>query len=112
MVAAEITSDRQFPRLRPRSPAPSPARRPALYGVYPVTSPPRLHARSQRHCQDQCQHRRGVRSMPYIPTNPQPPLAEPGKNRPDDETRKPGSYRPERDADPEPPEDDDPIEPL
>ncbi|MET0506408.1 MAG: hypothetical protein ABWZ85_13870 [Luteibacter sp.] len=50
--------------------------------------------------------------MPYTPTNPQPPFAEPGKNRPEDEIRQPGSYKPERDADPEPPVDDDPIEPL
>jgi hypothetical protein len=50
--------------------------------------------------------------MPLTPTNPQPPFAEPGKNRPEDEIRKPGSYRPEHDADPEPPIDDDPVEPL
>jgi len=51
-------------------------------------------------------------TMPYTPTNPQPPFAEPGKNRPEDEIRQPGSYKPERDADPEPPVNDDPIEPL
>ncbi|SEM47863.1 hypothetical protein SAMN02800694_1220 [Luteibacter sp. UNCMF331Sha3.1] len=50
--------------------------------------------------------------MPYTPTNPQPPFAEPGKNRPEDEIRQPGSYKPERDADPEPLDDNDPIEPL
>lgn len=50
--------------------------------------------------------------MPLTPTNPQPPFAEPGKNRPEDEIRKPGSYRPERDADPEPPVNDDPVEPA
>jgi hypothetical protein len=51
--------------------------------------------------------------MPYNPSNPQPPFAEPGKNRPDSEIRKPGGYKPEYDADPEPLEDDDdPIEPI
>ncbi|WP_157006306.1 hypothetical protein [Luteibacter yeojuensis] len=50
--------------------------------------------------------------MPLTPTNPQPPFAEPGKNRPEDEIRQPGSYRPERDADPEPPVNDDPVEPA
>jgi len=50
--------------------------------------------------------------MPYNPSNPQPPFAEPGKNRPDSEIGKPGSYKDEYDADPEPLEDDDPIEPL
>lgn len=50
--------------------------------------------------------------MPYTPTNPQPPFAEPGKNRPEDEIRQPGSYKPERDADPEPPANDDPVEPA
>ena len=50
--------------------------------------------------------------MPYNPSIPQPPFAEPGKNRPDSEIGKPGSYKDEYGADPEPLEDDDPIEPL
>lgn len=50
--------------------------------------------------------------MSSNPTSPGSPFAEPGKNRPDSEIRKPGSYKPEHDADPEPPENEDPIEPL
>ncbi|HEV7777989.1 MAG TPA: hypothetical protein VGO76_14065 [Luteibacter sp.] len=40
--------------------------------------------------------------MPVNPQNPQPPFAEPGKQRPESEIEEPGSYRPQRDADPEP----------
>ncbi|MBB3227999.1 hypothetical protein FHW69_002631 [Luteibacter sp. Sphag1AF] len=50
--------------------------------------------------------------MPTNPTSPSTPFAEPGKQRPDSEIRQPGSYSPERDADPEPlDENDDPLEP-
>jgi hypothetical protein len=40
--------------------------------------------------------------MAYNPLNPQPPFAEPGKQRPDCEIARPGHYRFARDADPEP----------
>lgn len=50
--------------------------------------------------------------MALDPMNPQPPFAEPGKNRPDSEIRKPGSYKDEYGSDPEPPVNSDPIEPL
>jgi hypothetical protein len=42
--------------------------------------------------------------MPNNPQNPQPPFAEPGKQRPEHEIEQPGSYRPERDADPDEPD--------
>ncbi|TCV92413.1 hypothetical protein EC912_107121 [Luteibacter rhizovicinus] len=48
--------------------------------------------------------------MPTNPTSPGPPFAEPGKQRPDSEIRRPGSYRPAREADPEPLALDDPEE--
>ena len=50
--------------------------------------------------------------MPLNPTSPTPPIAQPGVNRPDSEIRKPGSYKPEYEADPDQPVNDDPIEPL
>lgn len=39
--------------------------------------------------------------MPNNPMNPQPPIAEPGKVRPDGDIREPGHYKPEHDADPD-----------
>jgi hypothetical protein len=50
--------------------------------------------------------------MPLNPTSPQPPYAEPGKNRPDSEIRKPGSYKDEYSTDLDPVEEKDDIEPL
>jgi hypothetical protein len=50
--------------------------------------------------------------MPLNPTSPTTPVQQPGMNRPEDEVRQPGSYKPERDADPEPTETIDPVEPL
>ena len=53
--------------------------------------------------------------MPNNPTNPQPPIVQPGEQPNDREIGNPGHYQhPERDADPEPlkrPEDDDPVVP-
>jgi hypothetical protein len=49
--------------------------------------------------------------MAYNPLNPQPPFAEPGKQRPDCEICRPGHYRFARDADPEPlPEEEDKVD--
>ena len=39
--------------------------------------------------------------MPNNPMNPQPPIAEPGKERPDGDMQEPGHYKPEHDADPD-----------
>ena len=51
--------------------------------------------------------------MPSNPMNPQPPIAQPGVQRPEEEIRNPGHYHPERDADPEPLEGDkDDLNPL
>jgi hypothetical protein len=40
--------------------------------------------------------------MPNNPTHPEPPIAQPGKQRPLPEIQNPGHARPERDADPDP----------
>jgi hypothetical protein len=50
--------------------------------------------------------------MPLNPQNPQPPFAEPGKQRPEQEIRKPGHSKPARDADPEPLSDRQPPDNL
>ncbi|HEY8682100.1 MAG TPA: hypothetical protein VIM06_02940 [Rhodanobacter sp.] len=46
-------------------------------------------------------------AMPNNPMNPQPPFAEPGKQLPERELEDPGHSHPERDADPEPLQQDD-----
>ena len=47
--------------------------------------------------------------MTNNPPSPTTPISQPGTSPPDSEIRQPGSYRPERDADPEPPVDTDPV---
>ncbi|HEX5306476.1 MAG TPA: hypothetical protein VFW82_10365 [Dyella sp.] len=49
--------------------------------------------------------------MPVNPTSPQPPFAEPGKSPPLPEVQNPGHGHPEREADPAPPHEDDPLRP-
>jgi hypothetical protein len=44
--------------------------------------------------------------MPNNPLNPQPPIAEPGKERPERDIQQPGEYTPGNDTD-EPIRDDD-----
>jgi hypothetical protein len=44
--------------------------------------------------------------MPNNPMNPQPPIAEPGKERPDNDIQQPGKYSPEHQADPDVGDDD------
>lgn len=40
--------------------------------------------------------------MPHNPTHPEPPIAQPGQQRPLPEIQNPGHSHPERGADPEP----------
>lgn len=51
--------------------------------------------------------------MPTNPQHPAPPIAQPGKQPPDEEIRNPGHARPQSDADPDPLdnplESDDPL---
>lgn len=53
--------------------------------------------------------------MPNNPQHPEPPIAQPGKLRPDEEIRSPGHASPQRDADTDPLgsplERDDPLQP-
>lgn len=50
--------------------------------------------------------------VPINPASPQPPFSEPGKSPPLPEVQNPGHGHPEREADPEPlEEDDDPLTP-
>ena len=53
--------------------------------------------------------------MPNNPQHPETPIAQPGKLRPDEEIRSPGSAHPARDADTDPLasplERDDPLQP-
>ena len=53
--------------------------------------------------------------MPNNPQHPEPPIAQPGQQRPDEEIRNPGHASPARDADSDPLgsplEKDDPLTP-
>ncbi|MGN2242743.1 hypothetical protein ACFWZU_04430 [Frateuria sp. GZRR33] len=53
--------------------------------------------------------------MPNNPQHPEPPIAQPGKLRPDEEIRNPGHASPARDADSDPLgsplEENDPLQP-
>jgi hypothetical protein len=53
--------------------------------------------------------------MPNNPQHPEPPIAQPGKQRPDEEIRNPGHASPARDADADPLgsplEENDPLAP-
>jgi hypothetical protein len=58
-------------------------------------------------------HRHRSLAMPTNPQHPAPPIAQPGKQPPDEEIRNPGHARPQSDADPDPLdnplESDDPL---